>query len=233
MQDFTLQAQDGVQCLVVAVLLLHGFVLRFRRSSLAGLSSNARTSMIGAKSRIRRKSRAQMEEVNVILKFSNVSKGSLRVELARKDDLSRSKPIVFLCACLLVVLCILGPSTTFAIAFICLSTVYSRQVSEEGLVAIANVGVQIWKKNRIGFQSNQFIPISEIEDIVINEAFTMHRCIFYLVILTANRRGPLVPLFLASSPSLDVLRKIRRRVRLVLLGNDDTSTHVYEKKTKK
>ena len=29
MQYFTLRAQDGVQCLVVAVLLLRGFVLRF------------------------------------------------------------------------------------------------------------------------------------------------------------------------------------------------------------
>ena len=29
MQDFTLRVQDGVQCLVVAVLLFHGFILHF------------------------------------------------------------------------------------------------------------------------------------------------------------------------------------------------------------
>ena len=69
MQDFTLQVQDGVQCLVVAVLLLHGFILHFASIIADRLLSNARTSR--NKHVIQRRAKRRVDEESTVFEVAD------------------------------------------------------------------------------------------------------------------------------------------------------------------
>ncbi|XP_014671965.1 PREDICTED: phosphatidylinositol N-acetylglucosaminyltransferase subunit H-like isoform X2 [Priapulus caudatus] len=95
------------------------------------------------------------------------------------------------------------------------------KVTKESLLVIASLGIQLTTTFASGRTTTQFVEATHVHDVIINEAVTMHRIIFYLAILQnginyQNKTERLMPLFQNFYPRLDCLRKIYEGVQKVL-----------------
>lgn len=62
-----------------------------------------------------------------------------------------------------------------------------HSIHSESILVIANIGCELMKYNRFGgCISQQFIELSSIKGIILNEGFHQYRCIYYLAIITNN-----------------------------------------------
>lgn len=103
------------------------------------------------------------------------------------------------------------------------------KVKKESLLVIASIGVQLTTTFSSGRTTSMFYDVTHVKDIVINEAITMHRVIYYLVLLldrcsTSEEEedvSRLVPLYSHSWPSLNCLILLRTEI-LRVLGRRDT-----------
>ncbi|XP_021941648.1 phosphatidylinositol N-acetylglucosaminyltransferase subunit H-like isoform X2 [Zootermopsis nevadensis] len=73
-------------------------------------------------------------------------------------------------------------------------------VNSESLLLVAPVGIQLTATYHSGHQTSQFIPWHFIIDVVINEAITGYRVVYYLAVLVeqphhATTKKKLIPLF--------------------------------------
>jgi len=97
-----------------------------------------------------------------------------------------------------------------------------RKVKEESLLVMASLGVQLTTTFASGRSQCVFYQSHQVADIVINEAVTMQRVMFYLCILlkdqaaSSSRIGSLIPLYQQSWPGLACLRDIYRGIHKVM-----------------
>ncbi|XP_031558006.1 phosphatidylinositol N-acetylglucosaminyltransferase subunit H-like isoform X2 [Actinia tenebrosa] len=78
-------------------------------------------------------------------------------------------------------------------------------VIKESVTVVKNIGIQIKTTYKSGKQALKFVDHKSVADIIINEAITMHKVIFYVAILTRNSENTkkdlkLVPLFTVGRP---------------------------------
>ncbi|XP_041469298.1 phosphatidylinositol N-acetylglucosaminyltransferase subunit H-like [Lytechinus variegatus] len=90
-------------------------------------------------------------------------------------------------------------------------------VSKETLLLISSLGVQISSEYVTGRRVTKFIPFRAVQDIVIHEAVTMNKVVYYLAVLLKHQNGTewtnsLVPVFMHSMPRLDKLQEIHASV---------------------
>nr|XP_054758855.1 phosphatidylinositol N-acetylglucosaminyltransferase subunit H-like [Lytechinus pictus] len=90
-------------------------------------------------------------------------------------------------------------------------------VSKETLLLISSLGLQISSEYVTGCRVTQFIPFRAVQDIVIHEAVTMNKVVYYLAVLLKHQNGKewtnsLVPVFMHSMPRLDKLQEIHASV---------------------
>lgn len=98
------------------------------------------------------------------------------------------------------------------------------KVMEESLLVMASVGIQVTRTFALGRTSSKFYHITHINNVVINEAVTMHQVIYYLTILLHDGKGTsehamvtqLMPLFQHCWPSLECLQLVYQGVQQVL-----------------
>ena len=111
-------------------------------------------------------------------------------------------------------------SVVLGLTFLIVSlTVYLYfKVSSEKIVMLSSLGVQIETEFALGNKTSSFIDISYIDDIVINEAISMHSINYYLIIIKKSRDNlqQLIPLFTRSRIPLADLKKIYRAARVIL-----------------
>ncbi|KAG7282078.1 hypothetical protein CRUP_023594 [Coryphaenoides rupestris] len=77
---------------------------------------------------------------------------------------------------------------------------FFTDIDHESLLVIGSLGVQLSSSYASGREHTSFIEMSQIKDIVINEAVHMHQIIYYLCILLRDPADPsavssVVPLF--------------------------------------
>lgn len=110
---------------------------------------------------------------------------------------------------------------------ICLLLKLTFKVHKESLLVVASVGVQLTTTFASGRQTAMFYDIADVSSIVINEAVTMHRVIYYLSLLLGHSPAVsqrLVPLFTHSWPSLRCLVFIHQQVTQLLSDRRPTSS---------
>ncbi|XP_064485630.1 phosphatidylinositol N-acetylglucosaminyltransferase subunit H-like isoform X1 [Ornithodoros turicata] len=104
---------------------------------------------------------------------------------------------------------------------ILLAVKFHGRVKQESLLVMRSLGLQTTTTFVTGRQVSRFISKETIKDVVISEAITMHRVIFYLVILLHNvdsSGSKLIPLFQNTFPRLDALRTVYHGVQDCLYG---------------
>ncbi|XP_072172813.1 phosphatidylinositol N-acetylglucosaminyltransferase subunit H-like isoform X2 [Diadema setosum] len=84
---------------------------------------------------------------------------------------------------------------------------------DESLLLITSLGLQISSECYTGRQATKFIPLEAVHDVIIHEAVTMHKVVYYVAVLlrkTRDSRRPdsIVPVFLHTMPRLETLREI-------------------------
>ena len=90
------------------------------------------------------------------------------------------------------------------------------------MVVVESLGVQVCTMYWWGSSSSLFLPHTIIGDIIINEAITMHRIIFYLAVMVGEGKGPqckvfkLIPLFTEFSQRLPTIETMYHEIRNVL-----------------
>lgn len=89
-------------------------------------------------------------------------------------------------------------------------------VTSETILVVSGIGMQVTQTFWIGMESSRFFACSDVRDVVINEAITMHRTLFYLVAIVGLGTEILVPLFVNTRPRLQQLQLIRGMIREVL-----------------
>lgn len=99
------------------------------------------------------------------------------------------------------------------------------KVQKESLLVTASVGVQVTTIFASGRKKATFYDMSDIAGVVINEAVTMHKVVYYLTLLL-GRLPPtnlrLVPLLTHTWPSLSCLTCIHRHLNdLLLMPNNE------------
>lgn len=99
---------------------------------------------------------------------------------------------------------------------------FSQKVYSESLLILPSLGLQVKTLYYLGTVNTNFIHISHIQDIVINEAVTMHSILHYLVVLlcdtdTKNDMKGLYPLFSHSWPPLSNLKDVYRAAQEKLI----------------
>ena len=89
------------------------------------------------------------------------------------------------------------------------------RVTEESLVVMRGLGVELRTRYRSGSERHRFLQHAEIADVIINEGITFQRVIFYMafVVHDADR---LVLAFEHLRPKLPVLQQIYSGAREVL-----------------
>jgi hypothetical protein len=109
--------------------------------------------------------------------------------------------------------------------FIFMVAVLQRALSviSETVLVVSGVGMQVTETKYIGLESTHFFRCSDIKEVIINEAITMHRIIFYIVVIVGVETERLFPLFLNTRPRLQQLQLIRRLLRDVLALNIERS----------
>ncbi|XP_023718294.1 phosphatidylinositol N-acetylglucosaminyltransferase subunit H-like [Cryptotermes secundus] len=91
-------------------------------------------------------------------------------------------------------------------------------VNSESVLLVAPVGLQLTATYQFGRQTSQFIPWHFITDVIINEAITLHRVVYYLAVLLEQpyhetTRKKLIPLFQHTRPRLACLEMIYQRIQ--------------------
>lgn len=126
--------------------------------------------------------------------------------------------------CLLLLISVAGHiiwswnAVLLAIIMIVLLFIYIRSsVSKETLLLISSLGVQISSEYVTGRRVVKFIPFRAVQDIVIHEAVTMHKIVYYLAVLLKHKTdgewtNSLVPVFMHSMPRLEKLQEIHASV---------------------
>ncbi|XP_058017869.1 phosphatidylinositol N-acetylglucosaminyltransferase subunit H isoform X2 [Ahaetulla prasina] len=94
-------------------------------------------------------------------------------------------------------------------------------VSQESLLIIDSLGIQMTSSYASGKESTTFIEMNQVKDVVINEAIYMQKVIYYLCILLQDPTEPhavseVVPLFQSSMPRLDCLVDIYKNCQEIL-----------------
>nr|XP_028580309.1 phosphatidylinositol N-acetylglucosaminyltransferase subunit H-like [Podarcis muralis] len=77
------------------------------------------------------------------------------------------------------------------------------KIDQESLLIVGSLGIQMTSSYASGKESTTFIEISQVKDVVINEAIYMQKVIYYLCILLQDPVGTsccseVVPLFQVS-----------------------------------
>ncbi|XP_045502627.1 uncharacterized protein LOC123699668 [Colias croceus] len=112
----------------------------------------------------------------------------------------------------------------------------THTVKEESVLVIPTVCIQSSVKFVVGSEDN-YIPWSNIDDIIINEVVKMNRVLFFLTILVKTNEGEggtkLLPLFKYTKPRLMMLQVIYNQMQTLLLesrnkftGSGDSSSIV-------
>ena len=94
-----------------------------------------------------------------------------------------------------------------------------RQVQEESVLVVADMGVQLTVSYRFGGQSCRFIDMADVQDILVNEGIAQQRTRYYLAFVVRGE-GKLVLAFQHFTPRLDDLLCVYRGTRATcgLLG---------------
>ncbi|KAK3802134.1 hypothetical protein RRG08_050020 [Elysia crispata] len=107
-----------------------------------------------------------------------------------------------------------------SLVVIIISRLYCKVYSESVLI-LPSLGLQVETHYYLGHVKTHFIDISHIEDIIINEAVTMHSILCYLVVLLSDTENGevkgLYPLFSHSWPPLSSLKDVYRAVQAKLI----------------
>ncbi|KAM9779100.1 phosphatidylinositol N-acetylglucosaminyltransferase subunit H [Syngnathus typhle] len=95
------------------------------------------------------------------------------------------------------------------------------KVDHESVLIIGSVGIQVSSSYASGRETSTFIEMSQVKDVVINEAIYMHQVIYYLSILLKNPSdsdgvSSVVPLFQSSKPRLNCLTQVYKSCQEVL-----------------
>uniref|UniRef100_A0A452HAG1 Phosphatidylinositol N-acetylglucosaminyltransferase subunit H conserved domain-containing protein n=1 Tax=Gopherus agassizii TaxID=38772 RepID=A0A452HAG1_9SAUR len=95
------------------------------------------------------------------------------------------------------------------------------KIDQESLLVIGSLGIQMTSSYASGKENTTFIEMSQVKDVVINEAIYMQKVIYYLCILLQDPREPhgvseVVPLFQSSKPRLDCLVEVYRSCQEIL-----------------
>ncbi|KAK7793758.1 hypothetical protein R5R35_000956 [Gryllus longicercus] len=86
-------------------------------------------------------------------------------------------------------------------------------VQKETLLVIAPVGLQITTTFLCGYENSHFIPWYCIVDVIINEAISLQKVLFYLAVLVEHKSEKdtsrkIIPLFQFTRPRLKCLEQI-------------------------
>ncbi|XP_048586077.1 phosphatidylinositol N-acetylglucosaminyltransferase subunit H [Nematostella vectensis] len=120
------------------------------------------------------------------------------------------------------------PGVLLLIAVICLILFvkYSYvDVKTESVVVIKDLGVQLCTTFKSNRQVKEFVDRRNIMDVIVNEAITMNKVIYYLALLVSSgeqeeSQPKLIPLLLAHRPRLDLLQHAYKKIRTILIeGN--------------
>ncbi|XP_071963124.1 uncharacterized protein [Antedon mediterranea] len=103
------------------------------------------------------------------------------------------------------------PAVLLTISSLYIVYVLCFKVKNETIILIPSFGIQLERCYAFGRISTQFIPYDTVKDVVINEAISMYKVIYYLVILV--KYSPVedlsvIPLFTNCWPRLDTLCEI-------------------------
>ncbi|XP_077443232.1 phosphatidylinositol N-acetylglucosaminyltransferase subunit H [Stigmatopora argus] len=95
------------------------------------------------------------------------------------------------------------------------------KVDHESVLIIGSMGIQLSSSYASGRETSSFIEMSQVKDVVINEAIHMHQIIYYLCILLKDPSKPddvsrVVPLFQSSKPRLNCLMKVYKSCQEIL-----------------
>ncbi|NWH80241.1 PIGH acetylglucosaminyltransferase, partial [Piaya cayana] len=95
------------------------------------------------------------------------------------------------------------------------------KIDQESLLVIGSLGIQVTSSYASGKESTTFIEMSQVKDVVINEAIHMQKVIYYLCILLQDPGNPqglceVVPLFQSSKPRLDCLIEVYKSCQEIL-----------------
>lgn len=93
-------------------------------------------------------------------------------------------------------------------------------VTTEALLVVGSFGLQLTTTYRCGHEMTHFIPWCDVGDIVINEAITLQRVIFYLAILPKLHKDSkiteIVPLFQNTRPPLELLEYMYKSIQKII-----------------
>eukprot|EP00953_Heterococcus_sp_UTEX-ZZ885_P040000 20472-Heterococcus_DN1.PRE.2 len=90
------------------------------------------------------------------------------------------------------------------------------QVLEESVTIMRGFGVQLTTRYRSGNQSVVLIEADQIDSVIINEAITVHRVIFYLAFIVKGK-DRLAVAFEATHPRLNVLKLVYRDAHAAMI----------------
>ncbi|XP_061467065.1 phosphatidylinositol N-acetylglucosaminyltransferase subunit H isoform X4 [Rhineura floridana] len=101
------------------------------------------------------------------------------------------------------------------------------KIDQESLLIVGSLGIQMTSSFASGKESTTFIEMSQVKDVVINEAIYMvnliccQKVIYYLCILLQDPMEPhvvseVVPLFQSSKPRLDCLVQVYKSCQEIL-----------------
>lgn len=123
----------------------------------------------------------------------------------------------------------LSTRSALGLSIICQSvfliSLLTSTVTKESLLVMRSVGLQLRTCYFLGGEKTKFIPFIDINDVIINEAITMHHVVYYLAVLVSsnedrNKTTEVIPLFMSSQPKLKQLIEIKRGCEEVLWNPD-------------
>ncbi|BFZ11521.1 hypothetical protein BsWGS_14560 [Bradybaena similaris] len=95
------------------------------------------------------------------------------------------------------------------------------KIYSESVLILPSLGLQVKTKNYLGHVCTQFFCLSQIKDIVINEAITMNSVVTYLVVLLndvdSSGQQMLHPLFIHTWPTSGELQQVYQVSQVKLL----------------
>ncbi|KAM3124812.1 hypothetical protein CJJ07_000586 [Candidozyma auris] len=168
------------------------------------------------------------EEADLIFDYLNIDIPFTEILLANIEGWTRDLPITqMLTEETLRNICLSGSITFLSLVIIAM---ISLQEPQDSMMIMKDMGIQLNSTDRWGFTNKEFIPMTDIIDIVIHEGFFGYgQVIFYMCVLTQPRRKSglgnsgikiVFPNFL---PRKSILVDVCRQSREMLYG----TTHRY------
>eukprot|EP01117_Protostelium_nocturnum_P003872 TRINITY_DN15134_c0_g1_i1.p1 TRINITY_DN15134_c0_g1~~TRINITY_DN15134_c0_g1_i1.p1 ORF type:complete len:180 (-),score=60.67 TRINITY_DN15134_c0_g1_i1:148-687(-) len=142
-----------------------------------------------------------------------INENAIQHKIKKENGMSLLIPLILYCICLVLSLIIWiehwkrTMMIAFSIAIVFKWLVIDKEIMEESITVISNLGIQLESINRNGSSSQEFIDRKKIKQVVLNEVIQSFKVIYCLALVMEGKSNMILA-FPNLNPRLEMLKPI-------------------------